>query len=315
MSNHFTMSVELSLIDLNAPTQLRMESQGHVDDLAAAYEDTGCFHTLPLLAKVAGEDFFVPLDGFHRLKAVESLNVTETECSLIHLDTMDDAIIYAAGVNSDHGKKREAGDIANCINKILEVAPERFMESEYKLNKKAIMETVKCSERHYQRLSKEARDHLIADRNFKIMTLSLEGLTQCKIADKLGIDQKTVSNLLSEEFTPRGVSSSRETSNQEIEDYYADIEETPYDEQITCARPSPFAALELPTDQHPKPKKGTTADFQTHQRNLNKPDTLEHNTGISTQSHKESIIHIFEKLDWSDKKELIKELSAICEDF
>lgn len=310
MSNHFTMSVELSLIDLNAPTQLRMESQGHIDDLAASYEDTGCFHTLPLLATVTGEEFYVPLDGFHRLKAVESLNVANTECALIHLDTMDDAIIYAAGVNSDHGKKRESGDIANCINKILEVAPERFMESEFKLNKKAIMEVVKCSDRYYTQLSKEARDNLTASRNLKIRTLASEGLSQRAIADELSVDQKTICTVLAEEKRPMA-KTPQETSKQEIEDFYADIEETPYDEQTTCARPSPFAA----TDQHPKRKKGTTADFQTHQRNLNKPDTLEHNTGISTQSHKESIIHIFEKLDWSDKKELIKELSAICEDF
>lgn len=314
MSDYFTMSVELSSIALNAPTQLRMESQGHIDDLAASYEDTGCFHTLPLLATVTGEEFYVPLDGFHRLKAVESLNVAKTECSLIHLDTMDDAIIYAAGVNSDHGKKRESGDIANCINKILEVAPERFMESEYKLNKKAIMEVVKCSDRYYTQLSKEARDNLTASRNLKIRTLASEGLSQRAIADKLSVDQKTICTVLAEEKTPMA-EIPQETSKQEIEDFYADIEETPYDEQTTCARPSPFAALEPHTDQHSKPKKDTTADFQTHKRNLNKSDTLEYNAGISTQSHKESIIHIFEKLDWSDKKELIKELSAICEDF
>jgi hypothetical protein len=203
-------NITLAKINLHAPTQLRlMENQQHIEDLAHDFIEAGSFQELPWVAFVKETNEYVPIDGFHRLMAIEwlskqddiehNVNTEEVAIRYSEFDTLAEAIIAAAGVNATHGLKRQKGDIQNAIRTLLEVDRIRFMESKYKLNKKVIMDTVKCSSVTYTKETKTIRNELEAARNIAIDTLALEGLSQREIAQRVGCDQKTVSNILREE--------------------------------------------------------------------------------------------------------------------
>ena len=154
-------NIQLSKINLKAPTQLRLlENSQHIEELAYAYAEKGKFLELPWVALVKETNEFVPIDGFHRLMAVEWLRdsdmQTESNTEVVEIrysefDTMAEAIIAAAGVNATHGLKRQYGDVGNAIRTILDIDRIRFMESKFKLNKAAIMAAVNCSTRTYER--------------------------------------------------------------------------------------------------------------------------------------------------------------------
>lgn len=205
-------SIALSQVNLQAPTQLRlMENQAHIEELAHVYADRGSFHELPWVAYVADTNEYVPIDGFHRLMAIEWLhnqndiqtdaNTEEVEIRYSKFDTMSEAIIAAAGVNATHGLKRQKGDIQNAIRTLLEVDRIGFMENKFKLNKKAIIEAVKCSSRTYEQETKAIRAELERQRNIAVIELYEEGITQREITSRTGVPQKTVSRILGESNT------------------------------------------------------------------------------------------------------------------
>ncbi|OUS71492.1 hypothetical protein B5G52_11130 [Pseudoalteromonas sp. A601] len=204
--------IALSQVNLQAPTQLRlMENQAHIEELAHVYADRGSFHELPWVAYVAETNEYVPIDGFHRLMAIEWLhnqndiqtdaNTEEVEIRYSEFDTMSEAIIAAAGVNATHGLKRQKGDIQNAIRTLLEVDRIGFMENKFKLNKKKIMATVKCSARTYEQETKIIRNELEAARNIAVDQLALEGLSQREISLRTGISQPTVNRILDDSNT------------------------------------------------------------------------------------------------------------------
>jgi transcriptional regulator with XRE-family HTH domain len=213
--------VLLNTIDLNAPTQLRemKESQHHVRDLAYVYADNGEFLELPWVGMIKGSKILVPIDGFHRLRAVAYLssdefnkiedapNVSHLDLEVVNVkvtqfDNMGEAIIAAAGVNATHGMKRKSGDIATAIAAIIKVEKMMFMENNYKLNKRVIMRTVNCSTTSYNRETKDLRSNLLKQRNFDMRGLYADGMSQRDIAACVGVDHKTVSNILGGEFEP-----------------------------------------------------------------------------------------------------------------
>ncbi|MDA8940356.1 helix-turn-helix domain-containing protein [Pseudoalteromonas marina] len=163
------------------------------------------------MAYVAETNEYVPIDGFHRLMAIEWLhnqnviqtdaNTEEVEIRYSKFDTMSEAIIAAAGVNATHGLKRQKGDIQNAIRTLLEVDRIGFMENKFKLNKKKIMATVKCSARTYEQETKEIRAELERQRNIAVIELYEEGITQREITSRTGVPQKTVSRILGESNT------------------------------------------------------------------------------------------------------------------
>lgn len=169
-------TIALSKINLDAPTQLRAlgEDMTHVKDLAYSYADTGTFTELPWVALVQETGEYVPIDGFHRLNAIDWLtkqNEIPVEVDLENVairysefETMAEAIVAAAGVNAKHGLKRKKGDIQNTIRKLLEVDCIGFMKNKYQLDKKKIKEVVGCSDRVYEVESKSIRGSLLADR-------------------------------------------------------------------------------------------------------------------------------------------------------
>jgi hypothetical protein len=211
-------TVELSTINLQAPTQLRLmkESQLHIEELAFAYADKGEFTELPWVGRIAGSDVLVPIDGFHRLHAIEWLGSDEfKKCedapNIAHINTcvakvritdfpnIGMAIVAAAGVNGTHGMKRKVGDVATAIEAILKVEPKMFMIGDYKLHKGVIMSVVNCSERSYRRETLDIRSNLSKQRDLDILAMNDEGMSLRGIADIVGCDHKTVSKVIGED--------------------------------------------------------------------------------------------------------------------
>lgn len=214
--------VALNTINLQAPTQLRemKESQLHIEDLALAYADKGEFTELPWVGRIAGSDVLVPIDGFHRLHAIEwlssdefakyedapdvsHLNLSVVEVRLTDFNNMGEAIVKAAGVNSTHGMKRKKGDIATAIAAILKVEPKMFMKDDYKLDKAMIMQTINCSSTSYTRETEKLRGNLTSQRNFDIRAMNDEGMSQREIAEKVDVSLRTVSSTVGDEGTQK----------------------------------------------------------------------------------------------------------------
>lgn len=203
-------TIALSKINLKAPTQLRSSGEdiSHVEDLAHSYADTGSFKELPWVALIKDTNEYVPIDGFHRLTALQWLAEQEDiECQvdldnvsvrLTEFATMADAIVAAAGVNANHGLKRKSTDIHNAIQKLLEVDRIGFSKTKYTLDSEAIMKVVNCSSATYRRATEEIRRELTNARDFEVKRLDYEGISQREIQQRTGVPQKTISRILSE---------------------------------------------------------------------------------------------------------------------
>ena len=203
-------TIALSKINLKAPTQLRSsgEDMTHVEDLAHSFADTGSFKELPWVALIKDTNEYVPIDGFHRLTALQWLAEHEDiECQvdldnvsvrLSEFDTMPEAIVAAAGVNANHGLKRKSTDIHNAIQKLLEVDRIGFSKTKYTLDSEAIMKVVNCSSATYRRATEEIRKELTDARDFVVKRLDYEGISQREIQQRTGVPQKTISRILSE---------------------------------------------------------------------------------------------------------------------
>tara|TARA_Y100001951_G_C11296245_1_gene275844 strand:+ start:682 stop:1620 length:939 start_codon:yes stop_codon:yes gene_type:complete len=209
-------NIKLELIDLNAPTQLRLmkESQTHVEELAYVYSEKGEFEQKPRVALVKETGTYVPIDGFHRIRSVlwlsseeflargeplarPDLDLESIAIQYEEYETMADAIVVAAGVNSVHGLKRQKGDIKNAIRALLEVDRTRFMVDKFTLNAAAIMKVVNCSKRTYEYETKEIRQELTDYRDLTVEELSSEGLGAQAISTRTGIAPTTVKRILS----------------------------------------------------------------------------------------------------------------------
>lgn len=203
-------TIALSKINLKAPTQLRSsgEDMSHVEDLACSFADTGSFKELPWVALIKDTNEYVPIDGFHRLTALQWLAEQEDiECQvdldnvsvrLTEFDTISEAIVAAAGVNASHGLKRKSTDIHNAIQKLLEVNRIGFSKTKYTLDSDAIMKVVNCSSATYRRATEEIRRELTEARDFEVKRLNYEGISQREIQQRTGVPQKTISRILSE---------------------------------------------------------------------------------------------------------------------
>lgn len=204
-------TIALSKINLKAPTQLRSsgEDMSHVEDLAHSFADTGSFKELPWVALIKDTNEYVPIDGFHRLTALQWLAEQEdSECQvdldnvsvrLTEFDSMSEAIVAAAGVNANHGLKRKSTDIQNAIQKLLEVDRIGFSKTKYTLDSDAIMKVVNCSSATYRRATEEIRRELTEARDIEIKRLSAKGVSNREIAQRVYVSAPTVSAVLASE--------------------------------------------------------------------------------------------------------------------
>jgi len=184
----------------------------HLKNLAYSYADNGYFTELPRIALVKETGTYVPIDGFHRIRSIlwlsseeflarPDLDLESIAIQYEEYETMADAIIAAAGVNSVHGLKRQKGDIKNAIRALLEVDRTRFMVDKFTLNAEAIMGVVNCSRRTYTQETKEIRQELTDYRDLTVEELSAEGLSVPAIITRTGIAETTVRRILVE--TPK----------------------------------------------------------------------------------------------------------------
>jgi predicted transcriptional regulator len=71
-----------------------------------------------------------------------------------------------------------------------------FMIGDYKLDKEHIMRIVNCSATSYTTETEKMRSNLSKQRDFDILTMNDEGMSLREIAEKVGCDHKTVSNVI-----------------------------------------------------------------------------------------------------------------------
>ncbi len=256
---HEMNNIKLELINLEAPTQLRAlgEDMSHIIDLAHAYADTGTFNELPWVALIKATGEYVPIDGFHRLNAIDwlskqnevpvTVDVENVAIRYSEFDTMAEAIVAAAGVNANHGLKRKKGDIQNTIRKLLEVDRERFMVNPYKLDKKAIMEVVSCSHAKYSAETKSLRGEIEGDRDLMIKRLHREeGLSHREISTRVGVTHGTVQNILGgQKCHDSKISHSK---NEQPEENLEDSSEQPEESSTVFTHITEATVAECPWD-------------------------------------------------------------------
>ncbi|MCS5578787.1 MAG: helix-turn-helix domain-containing protein [Alteromonas macleodii] len=308
-------TIALSKINLEAPTQLRAlgESMSHIEELAHSFADTGTFTELPWVALIKETGEYVPIDGFHRLNAIDWLtkqNEIPVEVDLENVairysefETMAEAIVAAAGVNAKHGLKRKKGDIQNTIRKLLEVDRIGFMKNKYQLDKKKIKEVVGCSDRVYEVESKSIRGSLLADRNMAIDKLHAEGLSHREIAERVGATHPTVMNVLG----------GKKTHNAEIYQSKNEQQEVSHEEN-TNSDVAPDSTEEAPEEQssvfaHITEAKVAECPWDDVEEDV---EVREEATGPSfSETHSQARIRLFiEDLSEEDKAYALKLLAV-----
>lgn len=274
-------TIALSKINLEAPTQLRAlgESMSHIEELAHSFADTGSFKELPWVGYVEETKEYVPIDGFHRLNAIDWLtkqNEIPVEVDLENVAirysefaTMADAIIAAAGVNATHGLKRKKGDLEKAIMMLLEVDRVRFMENKYKLNRDEIMKVTNCSRQTFQNVTAALRKDLKIARELDVVRLDGEGLSHREIAERVGITHTTVQNILGGKKRHDGIicqskNEQQEESHEEITPsvtHTTSPDETPEDQPTVLSHVTEAQVVECPWETDEVQEEATGPSF------------------------------------------------------
>jgi DNA-binding XRE family transcriptional regulator len=242
------------------------------------------------------------LDEFNKIEDapdVSHLDLEVVNVRITQFDNIGEAIIAAAGVNATHGMKRKSGDIATAIAAIIKVEKMMFMETNYKLNKRVIMRTVNCSTTSYNRETKDLRSNLLKQRNFDMRKFYADGMSQRDIGACVGVDHKTVSNILGGEFEPM-VETAKEDGSGEFEP----MVEIPQEESSSIFR---HVTSVVPIENPWGPKKTPTTTIEDEPAVISAV-TLDTNTS-------QSIIKMFNTLGHIEKDELLLILSDMAENF
>lgn len=111
------MLLKLSQIKATQVTQSRCEiNTFQVDDYVEALKNGDQF---PPVEVFCNQDDYYLVDGFHRFEAYQKIGLIEVE-AIIHDGDLRDAILYAAGVNADHGLPRTYADKRKAALTLLE---------------------------------------------------------------------------------------------------------------------------------------------------------------------------------------------------
>ena len=109
-------TISITQIILDPALQSRVKTN---DSTIETYEElmrTG--HNLPAVDLFNIDGQLVCVDGFHRINAARRANRSEIECT-VHYGTRKDALIFAAGVNAEHGLPRTNADKRFVVNRVL----------------------------------------------------------------------------------------------------------------------------------------------------------------------------------------------------
>jgi phage N-6-adenine-methyltransferase len=189
MSAISTDTLEVSAIRMDGGTQMRESlDQATVERYAEHYTDGVEFPSVVVFYD--GQVYWLA-DGFHRVHAAITAKMEAINADIRSGDRMA-AIRYALSANAANGRPRSNGDMRRAY----------MVAVENKLCKatdaKAIKELLQCSVQWARRLTQEVRDKAKAERDAKIQRLANEGMTQREIGAEVGVDHKTVGNVLGE---------------------------------------------------------------------------------------------------------------------
>jgi predicted transcriptional regulator len=193
-----TRLVQLDRIIADTRFQFRVDGldQAYVADLVDIYDQadsSGVDSSMPPIVVFSSSDAVLWLsDGFHRHAAMVTAGLVQVE-AVVYSGDRRAAMRYALQANGHHGKKRTLADAAFAYKAAVS---ESLVDP---FDVKAVSKLLGISERWAREITREARDKANAERDATIQRLAQEGKTQRNIAEQVGVDQKTVSNVLREE--------------------------------------------------------------------------------------------------------------------
>jgi hypothetical protein len=113
--------ISISKIVRDQGTQPRTKlDQSIIDEYAEAMKAGATFPPVDVF-KI--ERKYVLVDGFHRIAAAERANIKKFLCE-VHEGTIQDAVLFASGVNATHGLRRTPEDKHRAVERILNGHPD-----------------------------------------------------------------------------------------------------------------------------------------------------------------------------------------------
>ena len=117
-NNKRTTRLPLNGIITDPTLQMReILNEEAISDYTAAMKEGVAFPAVVVFKAANGRQWLA--DGFHRFKAARQAGLTEIEAD-VRLGERRDALLYAAGANSDHGLRRSQADKRKAVRAILD---------------------------------------------------------------------------------------------------------------------------------------------------------------------------------------------------
>lgn len=179
----------ISRITLDQSIQPRYEiDQDTVEQYAHHLHDGAVF---PPVVVFQDGDSLLLASGFHRVYAHLSASRTSILAD-IRQGSRKDAMRYAFGDNEKNGKPPSSKDRSHAYRRAV---IEGLCAAD---DVRAVQSLLKCSTRWARELTLQAREDAKQARDAEIIALSEKGLSQREIAKEVGVDHKTVCNILGE---------------------------------------------------------------------------------------------------------------------
>lgn len=186
--------IPLSSVISDGYLQFRVDGldRGYVDQLAEAYADG--VQLPPVHVFSQSSELYWVADGHHRVAAGNQARLEQIR-AVVHEGDRAEARLYALRANGSHGRRRTSQDLAYGYRVIV---AEEMCQAE---DVGRVMELLGCSRRSAERLTRDARERDVAERNALIRQLAKQGKMQREIALEVGLTQRAVGYVLSEQKT------------------------------------------------------------------------------------------------------------------
>ena len=195
-----TSALNIASIKRNAGTQFRTDMcSEQVEGLTDLIERGVQWKTPIQVARFDGVLFLT--DGFHRVEAYEAAGYAEIpagQYEVVECDTMDAVIRLAMRANAAHGKHNTPEDRVLMMNKLIQMDEKRFMKNPFMVDIKEVMDVLQITKDQARRAVDPKNAELKEKRDAAILELHKEGKSGNAIAHALGLNQKTVSNIILE---------------------------------------------------------------------------------------------------------------------